>query len=313
METPAPAISSLKSRRHLKGHYGKITALHWCNDSLVTAGQDGNLLVWNPISSHKVQSIHLKSSYVMSVGVEQSKGNLIACGGLDNLCTVYPRNNPKNCVEMASHEGFLSCCRFLSEQQLVTSSGDSTCILWDVTTAQPISTFAEHSADAVHVDLKDRNVFASCSVDQTVKIWDIRDPKQATLTFCGHLGDVNGVEFMPTETNCFGTCSQDGTVRLFDIRAYNELMCFGTPVPMDESGIPTDGYTSLAFSKSGRLIFCGHADNMVVAFDTLKGTTAFTLAQAHDANGKHVSCVGVSPAGDALCSGNWDGTAKIWA
>ena len=29
---------------------------------------------------------------------------------------------------------YLSCCRFLDDQQIVTSSGDMTCALWDVET-----------------------------------------------------------------------------------------------------------------------------------------------------------------------------------
>ena len=319
-----PAIrtppSSVKQRRTLKGHFGKVTAFHWGSDGrhLVSASQDGNLLVWNALSSNKVQSIALKSSYVMAVGMEQKKGNLIACGGLDNLCTVYPRNAPDKAVEMASHDGFLSCCRFLSEEEILTSSGDSTVIRWDITTAQPISTFAEHTADAMWVALKpgDKNVFASGSVDLTTKLWDIRAPDKAVQTFTGHTGDINAVEFMPSESNCFASCGQDNTVRVFDLRAYNELSTFGLNKPSGggegADAIPNDGFTSLSFSKSGRLIFCGHADGNVCAFDVLGGGTgpAFTLQQAHE---RHVSSVGVSPNGDALCTGSWDGLLKIWA
>lgn len=34
--------------------------------------------------------------------------------------------------ELAAHDGYLSCCRFIDEASIVTSSGDSNCILWDV-------------------------------------------------------------------------------------------------------------------------------------------------------------------------------------
>lgn len=322
--TQAAAIRSppaVKMRRALKGHFGKVTAFHWSGDSrvLVSASQDGNLLIWNAVNNNKMQSIALKSPYVMSVGMEQSKGNLIACGGLDNLCTVYPRNAPDKAIEMASHSGFLACCRFLSESEILTSSGDSTCIRWDIATARPISTFAEHTADAVFMALKpdDPNIFASCSVDLTTKIWDIRSPDKAVMTFKGyHTADVNAVEFMPSDSNCFATCGQDNSVRLFDMRAYNELASFGVARGPNDQGadaIPNDGYTSLSFSKSGRLIICGHADGNVVAFDVLSSNTstpAFSMMQAHE---RHVSCVGVSPAGDALCTSSWDGLLKIWA
>ena len=38
-----------KARRTLKGHLAKIYAMHWAEDkvSLVSASQDGKLLVWD--------------------------------------------------------------------------------------------------------------------------------------------------------------------------------------------------------------------------------------------------------------------------
>lgn len=303
-------------RRTLKGHFGKISALHWGGDSktVVSASQDGNLLIWNAVTCNKLQAIQLKSSYVMAVGLEPSKGALIGCGGLDNLCTIYNRANPTKAMEMASHDGFLSCCRFFSEQECVTSSGDSTCIHWDITKAKPISSFSEHTADAMFVALKpgDKNVFVSCSVDKTAKIWDIRSPSSSVQTYAQHLSDVNGVEFMPSEGNCFATCSQDGAIRVFDMRAYNEVNRFGTAQLPNGASAENEGYTCLAFSQSGRVIFCGHSDGNVYGFDTLseKGAPSFTISGAHD---RHISCIGVSPKGNALCTGSWDTFLKIWA
>ena len=314
---------AVKTRRLLKGHFGKVTALHWGGDSrtLVSASQDGNLLVWNAVSGNKLQSISLKSSYVMSVGIEQSQGNLIACGGLDNLCTIYQRGDASRAVEMASHDGFLSCCRFLSEQQMVTSSGDSTCILWDISTAKPISTFAEHKADAMFLSIfPDKNTFVSCSVDQTTKVWDIRVPKASVMTFMGHSADINFVEVMSSDGNCFASASQDSTLRLFDIRVMNELQKFGVSSPAPAANNmgnevidqPPDSFTGLAFSGSGRLLFASHADGGVYAFDTLsqRSSPVFTIEKAHD---RQVSCIGISPSGSALSTGSWDSLIKIWA
>jgi guanine nucleotide-binding protein G(I)/G(S)/G(T) subunit beta-1 len=312
------APPAIKARRALKGHFGKITALHWGGDSkvVVSASQDGNLLLWNAVTANKLQSISLKSSYVMSVGIEQSVGNLVACGGLDNLCTVYKLDNPNMAMEMASHDGFLSCCRFLSEEYILTSSGDSTCLRWNISSGRVMDTFAEHKADALFLAVRpnDPNTFVSCSVDKTIKLWDVRSPLQSKQTFTGHTSDVNGVDFMPSDNNAFATCSEDGTVRVWDIRSYQEVTKFGSPKIMDESMPSTagDGYTSIAFSKSGRLLFCGHSHSNVLAYDVLheRTTPAFTINQAHEG---HVSCLGVSPDGNALCTGSWDFVLKIWA
>ena len=328
--TPLAAVRSpptTKIRRTLKGHFGKITALHWSGNSrdCVSASQDGNLLVWNAVTSNKLQSISLKSSYVMSVGIEQSKGNMVACGGLDNLCTVYKLDAPEVAMEMASHDGFLACIRFLSEEHLLTSSGDSTILRWDIEGGRVLDTFAEHAQDAMFICLRpgDPNVFVSGSVDTTAKIWDIRSPQQSVQTFGGHSSDINSVDFMPECNTSFASCSEDGTCRVFDMRCYNEVNRFGEekikpvanpnedgeaiPEADDE---PVEMMTSIGFSRSGRLLFAGHSDSSLMAFDVLsdKTTPAFTISQAHDG---HVSCVGVSPNGDALCTGSWDTNLKV--
>lgn len=297
-----------KLRRTLKGHFGKVTDMHWAGDSqaLISASQDGKLLLWNAVSTNKLKAISLKSTYVMAVGMEQSKGNMVACGGLDNLCTVYRLSQPDNAMEMASHDGFLSCCRFLSEEQILTASGDSTVLLWDIATGQPIQTYAEHKQDvmALAISPKDPNTYISVSVDRTSKVWDIRTPTASVQTFSGHEGDINSVDFM-MDGMTFATASEDGTARVMDMRAHNDICQFGKVTE-------GEGLTSISFSRSGRILFGGHADSNVLAWDVLsdKANPTFTLNQAHE---QHVSCLGVNPKGDALCTGSWDSTLKIWA
>ncbi|CAH0513821.1 unnamed protein product [Peronospora belbahrii] len=57
-----PFILSPKCRRVLKGHFGKIYAMQWSSDntSLLSASQDGKLIVWNGYTSNKIQSIPLR-------------------------------------------------------------------------------------------------------------------------------------------------------------------------------------------------------------------------------------------------------------
>jgi guanine nucleotide-binding protein G(I)/G(S)/G(T) subunit beta-1 len=245
----------------------------------------------------------------MAVAMEQSKGKLVACGGLDNLCTVYNISNPEHPIEMASHDGYVSCCRFLSETQILTASGDSTVMLWDIGQGQPISTFCEHKQDVMCLAISPaapQTTFLSTSVDRTIKLWDVRSPNGgAVQTFIGHEGDINGVDFMQDGIT-FGTGSEDGTARVFDIRAHNQISKFG------KVSDGSEGLTSVSFSRSGRILFGGHADSNVLAWDVLsdKASPTFTLNQAHE---QHVSCLGVNPKGDALCTGSWDATLKIWA
>jgi WD40 repeat protein len=125
------------------------------------------------------------------------------------LCSVYklPSNKDnttaqqKTYGELAQHEGFvsflrffacfcegsrvgfdgrclrryLSCCRFIRDDEIVTCSGDSTCILWDIEAKSPKAIFNNHTGDVMSVSVFDQNgVFVSGSCDATAKLWDHR-------------------------------------------------------------------------------------------------------------------------------------------
>ena len=49
----------MRTRRTLRGHLAKIYAMHWASDSrnLVSASQDGKLIVWDSYTTNKVNNI----------------------------------------------------------------------------------------------------------------------------------------------------------------------------------------------------------------------------------------------------------------
>lgn len=75
----------------------------------------------------QVHAIPLRSSWVMTCAYAPS-GSYVACGGLDNICSIYSlktrEGNVRVSRELPGHTGYLSCCRFLDDNQIVTSSGD---------------------------------------------------------------------------------------------------------------------------------------------------------------------------------------------
>eukprot|EP00045_Choanoeca_perplexa_P021528 m.6478 g.6478 ORF g.6478 m.6478 type:complete len:340 (-) comp8515_c0_seq2:166-1185(-) len=297
---------SLRCRRVLRGHFGKIYSMHWAGDSqhLVSASQDGKLIIWDAYSSAKVYAIPLRSSWVMTCAYSPS-GNYVACGGLDNMCTIYElaaqdTDNGAVAKELIHHTGYLSCCRFINDRQILTASGDKTCALWDVERGQPITVFSGHVGDVMSLSVSpDKQTFVSGACDSTAKLWDMRDGK-CKQTFSGHEHDINSVQFFPTGM-AFASGSDDSTCRLFDIRADQEIFNYS-----DQS--ITSGVTSVGFSKSGRLLYAGYDDYNCNVWDTLKGVQVQALA-AHE---NRVSCLGVSDDGMALCTGSWDASLRVW-
>lgn len=154
---PLPRIV-MRPRRALRGHLAKIYAMHWAADRrhLVSASQDGKLIVWDAYTTNKVHAIPLRSSWVMTCAYSPS-GNYVACGGLDNICSIYSLNNKdggtnaRGARELSAHSGYLSCCRFINDRQIVTSSGDMTCMLWDIEAGVRVIEFSDHTGDVMRL------------------------------------------------------------------------------------------------------------------------------------------------------------------
>lgn len=301
-----------KTRRTLKGHLAKIYAMHWSSNQvhLVSASQDGKLLVWDALTTNKTHAVPLRSSWVMTCAYEQgsnpnSGSQFVACGGLDNTCSIYNLNSKELPIraarELNAHTGYLSSCRFLGEKQILTGSGDMTCILWDIEANTKVKEFTEHDGDVMSVSLSaDQKTFVSGACDSTAKLWDLQSGK-CVSTFTGHTGDINAVQFFPNG-QAFATGSDDATCRLFDIRADREMQSY--VCEDDQCGI-----TSIAFSVSGRYLFAGYDDCTCGHWDTLQAKRLNNL-EGHD---NRVSCLGVNHDGTALCTGSWDALLKIWA
>ena len=57
----------MRTRRTLRGHLAKIYAMHWASDSrnLVSASQDGKLIVWDSYTTNKVKTVLIVQPFVL--------------------------------------------------------------------------------------------------------------------------------------------------------------------------------------------------------------------------------------------------------
>ena len=325
-QVPPLGRSGIKTRRTLRGHLGKIYALQAAPDAanssaVISASQDGRLLIWDGCTGDKTHAIPLKSSWVMSCALSPGL-DLAASGGLDNICTIHKiaevdkltgNSNVSSgggtaslsatSIEFEGHTGFVSGIRFFEGSSgILTASGDTTCVLWDTVTRQPRQTFRGHNADVMAIDLQPSNpsnCFISVSSDTTARYWDIRTGR-TTRIFVGHDSDINAVNFFP-DGNSFVTASDDGTCRLFDLRADREVACYASPDIMSP-------ITSVAFSKSGRIFIAGCDDANAYVWDTLRGER-YAVLSGHESR---ISAVAVSSDGNAIYTGSWAATIKVW-
>ncbi|MEQ2313628.1 Guanine nucleotide-binding protein subunit beta-5b [Ameca splendens] len=187
--------------------------------------------------------------------------------------------------------------------QLLTSSGDGTCALWDVESGQLLQSFHGHTADILSLDLapsETGNTFVSGGCDMKANVWDMRSG-QNIQSFESHESDINCVKYYPSG-DAFASASDDATCRFYDLRADREVAVY-------QKDSIIFGASSVDFSLSGRLLFTGYNDYTINVWDVLKGTRVSILF-GHE---NRISRVRVSPDGTALCSASWDNSLRIWA
>lgn len=81
---------------------------------------------------------------------------------IDINLAIFFTGNVRVSRELPGHTGYLSCCRFLDDNQIVTSSGDMSCALWDIETGQQVTSFLGHTGDVMSLSLApDMRTFVS--------------------------------------------------------------------------------------------------------------------------------------------------------
>jgi len=305
----APPLN-IKVRRVLRGHFGKVYACAWAQDSehLVSASQDGKLLIWNTRTGLKKYAISLQSSWVMATDYSPS-GRLVASGGLDNMVSIYEVKMDEavakdvSPVELMGHEGYVASCTFLDDSKILSTSGDSTIVLWDIDRRAVNMKFADHHADVMSASMlgDSRSVFVSGSTDTNVKLWDIRVGPEAVKNFAGHDSDINSVKAFSNGTSIVSG-SDDSTCMLWDIRTDQHLQLY-------QSERILCGVTSVDVSATGKYVFAAYDEGIVRVWDTLRGEILESLS--HDQS--RCSTVRVAPNGQAVISATWDNLLRIWA
>ncbi|PIC51163.1 hypothetical protein B9Z55_001786 [Caenorhabditis nigoni] len=331
----------VKQRRILKGHVGKVLCMDWSLDKrhIVSSSQDGKVIVWDGFTTNKEHALTMPTTWVMACAFSPSS-QMIACGGLDNKCSVVPLSFEDDIIQkkrqVATHTSYMSCCTFLrSDNLILTGSGDSTCAIWDVESGQLIQNFHGHTGDVFAIDVPKcdtGNTFISAGADKHSLVWDIRSG-QCVQSFEGHEADINTVRFHPNG-DAFATGSDDATVRfsmlelqfdrarlpikkiriptkplqflfqcrLFDLRADRQVCVY----EKESILFPVNG---VDFSLSGRILFAGYGDYRVGVWDSLK-CVRHSVLYGHE---NRISCLRTSPDGTAVCSASWDCTIRIWA
>lgn len=101
---------------------------------------------------------------------------------------------------------------------MATTGVDGTCRIWDIKTQKNVLAIPAHTNEVLGCDFnKYDEIIATCSTDNTSKIWDLRKTSQPLMVLFGHRYPVKKIKFSPFSREVVLTASFDMSVRLWDL------------------------------------------------------------------------------------------------
>lgn len=211
-------------------------------------------------------------------------------------------HNPYLATFLRGHTGAVQSAGFNSSSQILASgSADTTIILWDTATYQPIRQLTGHTNRVLSVAFSpDDQLLASGSADTTIILWDLANYQPLASPLTGHNDVVNSVAFSPTDP-ILASGSNDGTVRLWDLTTSQPISA-----PLTNH---SDWVLQVAFSPDGQTLASASADRTIMLWDVATGQPLAGPLRGHTG---WVTSVAFSPDGQTLASASNDDTIRLW-
>ncbi len=166
-----------------------------------------------------------------------------------------------------------------------------------------VKSFLAHTAQINQIKELPNGLVATCSWDQTAKIWNSSSVRSSnknvwnlTLTYTGHNGVVYALEYV--NTNTMASCSSDLTIKIWSIKTGATLRTIQRSA---------DTFTLCLLNNGFHLAAAGDSMGDISIFDINAGTLISTL-QGHNKSVSDLEVIG----SDLLASSSWDLTIRIW-
>jgi WD40 repeat protein len=264
-----------------KVHSGFIwsvsASLH--QDSVVSAGDDGEVILWDAKSGKKKLSLLGHSWNIFSVDFSWN-GDKLVSGSLDETIRVWNFSTDRSSrIISNAHSGGVRHVKFTADDRRIISCGhDGNVKLWDLKTLELLHVWSGHRSFVQSFDFNLRgDRLISCGDDKTIRIWDLLDFSSGENLELEILRDIHSawirdVCFHPN-SDLFASCGEDGLVCLWSLEAKNVVWRSYHDGPL--------GVKCVTFSPDGKLLASGADDGTVKLWEVakmLEGQSLFPLA-----------------------------------
>lgn len=231
-------------------------------------------------------------------------GESLVTGCYDGKATIWSRSG-ELIATLDQFKGALFALKWSPSGKYIAGAGLELCALvWEVANPEkPFRLYQNHTSPTMDLDWKNDHIFATCTTEKSIYIYDIEKDEDAIKVLHGHDDEINSVKWSP-DGNLLASCSDDGTARIWDISTETlkwilkghtkEIYClkWSPSIPDRPDILATASF-----------------DHTIRLWDPSTGQCLHTLQRHTDS----VYAIGFSPDGRFIASGSLDETLNVWS
>lgn len=335
-------VANLKYRKTLTGHAGLVYTVAYFRHgkAIVSGSEDGTAKIWDLGTGKNRFTLRGHKLGVEAVAIAPDD-KTVATTGWDGTIKFWDADTGMETGEIKGDGRSLFALAFTRDGAgLVSTGGDGIVRWWDAKKRSLTQVLGKHQGATFSLAFsKEDQYLASGSLDNTAKIFSVKDMKELATLKAYDLRPINGLAYSHDGQRA-AVASDDNLVRIYNLAtgeldtvktshagavkcvAYSRdgtwfasgsadstisLLHLGSSKLQVLKG-HTSAVNSLSFSADGTKLASGGDDSVVKIWNT----QAASESQAFAGHKAPVSSVAFAPDGNVLASGSLDNTLRLW-
>jgi Caspase domain/WD domain, G-beta repeat len=244
--------------RTLEGHRNRIGSLAASPDgtTLASGSRDKTIKIWQFSTGKLLHTLQGHQGTVRSVSFVP-QGHLLASGSEDGTIRLWNTETGKLVRALAGDKSAIRAIAVSADGKTLVSSGFNKAAIafWNLDNGKPIRTIKGHT-DRITSLASNGNLFASGSLDKTVKVWRFSDGTLLRTLSGQNTGPVQSLAFSPSNapSSSVVATASGATLELQEAYTGKFLNQFsGSPSEVSATAYSPDGKT-LAIARQNKLL-----------------------------------------------------------